>query len=123
VRRRAHGYILVELVISLVLLGLIAVTFGSSMRVVARVNHHHLVRQRCLSAAEAQLDSIVATGEEISDADVRALWPGVTVAVSRRAGAGDWAGFTLVEAVATATSLGRPVSETLRRYVPTEDRP
>jgi len=120
---RPRGFILAELLISIVILAGVIIGFGETMNAIGKINHYQLARQRCLSAAEAQLDSIAATGEAIGDADVQRLWPGMKTTVTREPGEGEWAGLRLVEARASMTALGQPVSVTLKRYVSAGGKP
>ena len=108
---------LAEVVISVVLLGVLVATTLSIETAAGRANRFQLTRQRCIAAGQATLESISATGEPLSAKDIERLWPGLTVEVRRTAGTGDWAGLTLVTAVARARSNGRDVAVELRRYV------
>ena len=121
--RRPGGFILAELLISIVILAGVIAGFGETMNAVGKINHYQLARQRCLSAAEAQLDSIAATGLAIPAADVQRLWPGTKTTVTRQPGKGEWAGLELAEAGASMTALGQPVSVTLKRYIHAEGKP
>ena len=120
--KRTHsakrGWMLVDattgLAILLILLGVMSVVLNG----LRTFNHYQLARQRCISAASAQLDSIAATGEPLGEGEMRKLWPGVRVAVSSEPGTGDWQGLQLTRTVATSRSLKKEVIVELCRYVP-----
>ena len=116
-QRRAGGWLVAELLVGL---SLIALTIGglAAARFHARQLHElHLGKQQCVAAAQAQLDSITATGAVLSDAEVQRLWPGVKVAVTRADGEGDWAGLTRVSVTAATERNRRTVQVQLARYV------
>ncbi|MFB3893739.1 MAG: hypothetical protein ACE15C_17130 [Phycisphaerae bacterium] len=116
---RAHrgGWLLVELVVSVGLLALLLGAMMLAQRTLAKVNEFQLSRQRCIAAAEAQLDCIASTGRPMADADLARLWPGVCVTVQRTAGQGEWAGLELVKATATRSKGGPEAKVELARYV------
>ncbi len=114
---RTGGWLLVEVIVSLAVLGILATVLAVAQSTSARLNKHILLRQRCLAAGQAQLDSIVATGKPISDKDLKRLWPGVRVEVNTEPGKGDWAGLTRLQVTAEATAGGRNIKVTLCRYV------
>ena len=116
-RTQRGGWILMEVMISVVLLGVLLATTLSIEMTAGRVNHFQLTKQRCIAAAQAALDSIAATGEPLPAGDVERLWPGLSVAVRRSPGTGDWAGLTLVTAIARGSSGGKGVTVELRRYI------
>jgi len=106
-----------EVAISVVLLAVLLATTLSIEMTAGRVNHFQLTKQRCIAAAQGALDSFAATGEPLSREDTERLWPGLSVAARRSPGTGDWAGLTLVTAVARGRSGGKGVTVELRRYI------
>ena len=66
---------LMEIIIAVFLLGVLITAFTLSLSGFARFNRFQLVRQQCVSAAQAELDSIAATGEPIPEEDMKRLWP------------------------------------------------
>jgi type II secretory pathway pseudopilin PulG len=103
--------------VTIALLGLIAAGMLVLISATAGNNRRLHATQRCLAAAQAQLDSLAATGAPLADADVARLWPGVRVTADESAGEGDWASLRLLSVTAATEIDSRPVRVTLRRYV------
>ncbi len=116
-RNRRGGFLLAELLVSTALLGLIIAALGVSMNGFSMVNDYQWARQRCTAAAEAQLDSIAATGGPIEPQELRRLWPGVDVATEKTPGVAPWDGLELVQVTATAQTGPRRVSVHLARCI------
>jgi type II secretory pathway pseudopilin PulG len=114
---RGRGFLLAEMIVGISLLGLIIAGLAVSMNGFSMINDYQWGRQRCTAAAEAQLDSLAATGKPIETQEMRRLWPGVTVALERTAGAGPWEGLELVQVTATAQPGPHRVIVRLARYV------
>ncbi|MHC4457740.1 MAG: hypothetical protein ACYS0I_11775 [Planctomycetota bacterium] len=90
---------------------------GLSLRGFARFNRYQLLRQRCIAAAQAQLDSISAVGEPIRDADFNRLWPEISVFIQQLPATGQWEGMKLVKVETGANFFGREVKVRLCRYI------
>lgn len=88
-----------------------------------KANRLHLLKQQCILAAEAQLDSIAATGRTIDEKDVTRCWPGVNVRIEKAPGTGQWAGLRRFTVTARATTEGRSVQVQLCRYLPPAEEP
>jgi len=137
---RKRGFLLAELIVSMALLGLIIAGLAVSMNGFEMVNNYEWARQRCTAAAEAQLDSLIATGAAITPQELQRLWPGVELLVTvdfppagatKAAGAEDrgrdpnaaadggaaWSGLKLIQVTATARPGPRQVTVRLARYV------
>ena len=114
---RSGGWVLVEAIVSLSLLGIVAGILAITQNEAGRFNAAQLARQRCVAAAQAQLDSISADGKELPPDEVSRLWPGLKTQVTRSPGQGQWQGLTLVRVQADGTARDRPVSVKLARYV------
>ncbi len=112
------GWILVEMIVSLTLLGMLVVGMGMASRTSAELNRFLLAQQRCVAAARAQLDSLAVTGDGIEPGRLRQWWPGVAVRTRRAPGRGDWAGMVRLEVTATARVGQRTAKVVLCRYVP-----
>ncbi len=112
-----RGFLLTEIIIALSILGLLLGGLGVSLAGFARFNRYQLTRQQCVAAAQAQLESIAATGQPIPAEDIARLWPGLTVAIKETAGAGQWQGLTLVQATASDKGRRRNIQVQLSRYV------
>ncbi len=119
----ARGFLLTELIVSLSVLGMLLAGLAFSLTGFARFNRYQLVRQQCIAAAQAQLDSIAATGRPIPDEDFSRLWPGLTVAVRQTPGEGQWQGTQRFEVTASGKSSRKEVSIRLSRYILGEKSP
>lgn len=105
-----------ELIVSLAVLGMIMVAFAISLDGFRRLNHYHFTKQRCVSAAQATLDSIAVTGKAIDEADVNRLWPGVIVKIEESEGTDQWKGLKLISVSAKGTTRNKKVEVRLSRY-------
>ena len=112
-----RGFLLTEIIVGLSLLGLLLAGLALSLNGFARFNRYQLVRQRCITAAQAQIDSIATTGEPIGDEDVERLWPGLHMSVMRSPGTGQWRGLERLEVTASGKSFRKDVKIRLSRYV------
>ena len=117
VRTSRGGWAITETMLSLTLLGMLIGGLVLTQRAVGEVNAVQLLRQQCIAAGQAQLDSIAATGEAIAANEFNRLWPGIRCSVAKSPGKGDWAGLTLVEVVTTTEREGWDVEISLARYV------
>jgi type II secretory pathway pseudopilin PulG len=113
---RNHGFVMTELIVSLGILAMLLVTFAISLDGFRRLNHYHLTRQHCVSAAQATLDSIAVTGAVIDEGDMKRLWPDVSIQIDESEGTGQWKGLKLVSVTATGTSLNKKTKVRLSRY-------
>jgi len=120
--KKYRGFLLTEFVCSLVVLGIILGCLALSLNGFRKFNHYQLVRQRCISAAQAELDSIAVTGREISAEDFKRLWPRLSVSVEKKDGTGQWEGLELVSVKAKAKSFNNDVEVELSRYISTKMR-
>ena len=111
------GWVFADTIIGLVLLVILLGGWTMTQSALGTFNQYQLARRHCLQAAEAQMDSLTATGRPIEQDQLQRLWPGVTVTIDRTAGQGDWAGLTLLKVSAGASSAGKPVKVELCRYV------
>jgi type II secretory pathway pseudopilin PulG len=112
------GFLVIELTIAFTVLGLILVGLAVSLYGFGKFNRYQLVRQQCTSAAQAQLDSIAATGKPIPDDDFERLWPKLNISVEETAGAGQWQGMRFVEVTASGIGLReKEVQIRLSRYI------
>ena len=114
--RKKTGVILIEVITAIFLMGLMLAMLAVSLDGYARFNDWLLTRQRCTAAAEAQLDSIAATGECLNDETMKRLWPKVRISIEKSAGAGQWKGLELVTVNAEAKSRRKMVHLQLSRY-------
>jgi type II secretory pathway pseudopilin PulG len=111
-----RGFVMAELIVSLAVLAMLMVTFAISLDGFRRLNHYHLTRQHCVSAAQATLDSIAVTGAVIDEGDMKRLWPDVSIQIDESEGTGQWKGLKLVSVTANGTSLNKKTEVRLSRY-------
>ncbi|UCD50709.1 MAG: hypothetical protein JSW27_24705 [Phycisphaerales bacterium] len=117
VRERHRGFLMAELIVTFTLLGVIVVGLAVSVHGFGLFNRYEWARQRCLAAAQAQLDSMAVRRVSIDGETCARLWPGVTIAVQQQPGTGQWAGLQLIEVTATAQAGPRQTIVELARYV------
>ena len=120
---KRKGYLLVEIIVSIAVLGILILAFTMSLNGFARFNRVQLVRQQCTAAAQAQLDSIAATGKTIPDEDFQRLWPKLNVSIKQSDGTGQWEGLNLVEVEASGMGFSHPVKIRLSRYIAAKSPP
>lgn len=114
---KQRGFLMTELIVGTALLGVALAGLAVSLQGASMFNQYQWTRQRCVAAAEAQLDSLTATGRPIAETRMKSLWPDVDVAVSR-AGEATWEGLELVRVAATGKAGPRVVTVHLERYFP-----
>ena len=115
--KKYGGFLFTEVIVALTILGILLIGLALSLDAFRRFNHYQLVKQRCIAAAQAQLDSIAATGESIRDEDFKRLWPKLSVSIKESAGTGQWEGMKLVKVTARGNSFDKEVKVKLSRYV------
>jgi hypothetical protein len=119
-RIRHRGLMMTELIVSLAVLGMLMIAFAISLDGFRRLNHYYFTKQRCVSAAQATLDSIAATGAVINDNDLKRLWRGVVIKIDKSQGTGQWKGMDLISVTAEAATLNKKVEVRLSRYFSTK---
>ena len=115
-KNKYGGFTITEIIVALVVLGMVMAGLALSLQTFAKLNRFQWMRQHCIAAAQAQLDSITVTGEAIRDEDFKRLWPNLSVSIEESAGAGQWEGMKLVEVTANGTTFGKEVKVQLCRY-------
>jgi len=115
--RRYGGFLLAEMTVSLTILAMLLASVAFSLNGIAKFNSYQLVRQQCIAAAQAELDSLTATGKSIPDQEVRRIWPRISVSIEKSAGVGQWLGTELVEVTASGRSFRKEVKIQLSRYI------
>jgi type II secretory pathway pseudopilin PulG len=116
-RIKHQGFLTIEVVTSLVLVVLLAAALTTAMRFYGTVNRLQLARQQCLSAVQAQLDSIMIQKKPISQDDIRRLWPSVTCVFEKHPGQAEWKGLDLYTVTATTKIRNREISVRMNRYI------
>ncbi len=116
--KRHSGFLLTEMTVSLTLLGMLLAGLALSLHGIAKFNHYQLVRQKCIAAAQAQLESIAVTGGPIPEQDFAGLWSNISVSTEKSPGNGQWSSMELVEVTAIGRSFRKEVKLQLSRYLP-----
>ncbi len=114
--KKRAGFLASELTVALSVLAVLLTCFAMSLHGFAKFNRYQLIRQRCIAAAQAQLDSITATGKPIVQDDLKRLWPTLNVSIERSAATGQWQGMELIEVTAKGESFRNKVQVKLSRY-------
>jgi hypothetical protein len=122
IQKRNNGWITTEIIVSLAILSVLFFGLIKTMKATGRLNKLHLARQRCLAAAQAQLDCIEATDRQLSEEDFERLWPTLEVTIEESAGQDEWNQLKLVKVTVTDKSLHREVKVQLCRYIGTGKR-
>ena len=107
---------LTEVIVALVVLGVIMGCVASALSAFGKFNRYQLARQKCIAAAQGQLDCIAATGRPISNEDFAKLWPKAEFKITQTPGNDRWQGLELTKVKVTAKSANRDVSVELERY-------
>ncbi len=109
--------VMTELIVSLGILTLLLAAFAAALGAFSAINHYYMSRQRCIAAAQVQLDSISVTGKTLGEEEFKKLWPKVELSIEKLQGTGQWQGLTLVRVTTKAKTCGRIVAIELSRYV------
>ena len=115
-RNKHNGFLLTELIVALAVLVIILSCLAMALKIFRNINQYQLTRQRCISAAQAQLDCIAVTGKEISDEDFKRLWPKMSVEIKQSDGIDQWQGLKLIKVKAAAQVDNKMVSVEMARY-------
>ncbi len=116
-KRRSGGFIFAEIAVGLTVMAMLLAGVAFSMNGMAKFNRYQLIRQHCIAAAQAELDSITATGEPIGDEDFSRIWPQLSVSIEKSAGQGQWQGAQLVKVTTSGKYLRKQVTIELSRYI------
>ena len=114
--RRHEGFLLTEIVVSMTILGILVAALALSLHGFAKFNRYQLVRQQCTAAAQAELESMAATGAPVTDEDFDRLWSDLDVSIKKSPGTGQWSAMELVEVTTVGRSFDREVKIQLSRY-------
>jgi len=116
-KRRSGGFIFAEIAVSLTVMAMLLAGVALSMNGIAKFNHYQLVRQHCIAAAQAELDSLTATGKPIGDEDFSRIWPQLSVSIEKSAGQGQWQAAQLVKVTTSGKYFRKQVTIELSRYI------
>ena len=114
---KTDGFAALELHTSIILLVILVFCFSVSLNGFAKVNDYHIVKQRCIAAAEAQLDSIEVTGAGLSKEQFESLWPKVDCEIEQSEPRDEWKGTKLIKVSTTSDSFNHKVKVELCRYM------
>lgn len=115
--KKYRGFLLTEITVAMIVLGILLVGLALSLNGFAKFNRYQLVRQQCIAAAQAELDSMTSTGKAIPDEDLKRLWPKLSVSIKNSIGTGQWQGLKLIEVTASGMAFSKEVRVQLSRYV------
>ena len=115
--KRYGGFFFVETGTAMGVMAVLLTLLALSLHGFARFNRYQLVRQNCIAAAQAQLDSIAVTGEPIAQADFNRLWPNLSISMKKSPGTGRWLGTQLVKVMATGKSFRKEIKIEMARYI------
>ena len=116
-KRRYGGFLFAEIAVSLTVMAMLLAGVAFSLNGMAKFNHYQLIRQQCIAAAQAELDSITATGKSIKDEDFSRIWPQLSVSIEKTTGQGQWQGMQLAKVTTSGRYLRRHVTIELSRYI------
>jgi len=108
---------LAELIVGITVLAALIISVTLSLHGFKQFNHYQWMRQHCLAAAQAQMDSVATCATVIPEPQLQALWPRVNVSLARHPGQGQWQGLQRINVTAQGKSYERTVKVTLSRYV------
>jgi len=116
-KRRYGGFLFVEMTVAFTVIAMLLAGVAFSLNGIAKFNHYQLIRQQCIAAAQAELDSFTATGEPIKDEDFNRVWPQLKVSIEKTAGQGQWQAAQLVKVTTSGKYLRKQVIIELSRYI------
>lgn len=113
-----NGWILVDFTVSMFITTMLLICLSLTMTATGGYNRLNLTRGQCLSAAQAQMDSLAVRGRLIGAGDMGRLFEGVQISVDRNPGQADWKGLELISISASKQSGKQNVNIKLTRYMP-----
>ncbi len=122
-RQKNSGWITAEVIAFVALLIVISGALAVSLKDTARFNKLQLVKQQCIAAASAQIDSITVTGRPIEAEHFKRLWPNVTFKIQMSPGKGDFEQLEMLTVSAIARAGKRQVNIDMSRYLKPERKP
>ncbi|MHC4264584.1 MAG: pilus assembly FimT family protein [Planctomycetota bacterium] len=111
------GHLYIELMVVMALIGFIMTCLAISMSAFQRFNHYQLARQKCIAAAQAQIESITLSDSEVEPELFGSLWPKISVSIEKLPGNGQWKGLHLIKVTANTRSAYQDVEIELSRYI------
>lgn len=117
-KKTRNGWILIDITVTIFLMVMLFTCLSLTMTATRGYNRLNLTRVQCLSAVQAQMDSLAARGRLIGDKDMNRLFEGIQISVEKKAGEGDWKGLELISISASKRSGRQNVNIQLTRYMP-----
>lgn len=111
-----RGFLATEMIVALSILGIVMAGLGLTLHSVGRFHRLLWCRQQCLAVCQAQIDSLISTGQGLDPNALSALWPRVVTDVQVRPGQGQWQGLDQVKVTASMPDGSHTVRMTLSRY-------
>jgi hypothetical protein len=112
-----QGSITIEVITAIFLLLVLTTALLTSLRFYGYYNRLQWTRQRCLAAAQAQLDTLMIQNTPLSREDIERLWPGVKCTIEKQPGQAEWKGLDLYTTTTTAQVHKHIVSIQMKRYI------
>ena len=115
--RKYKGLLSVEFVVAVSVLATIIGVLVALNISFGKLNNNLWARHICNNAGQAQMDSIVTTGQRIDNDKFEELWPGVTCQIEIDDGVGQWQGLKRVELTLRKKVKQKVVKVHLVRYL------
>ena len=116
-KKNNNGFLITELIVTLAVLCTVLTCFAMLLGHIRDLGKYNLYRQRCIQAANAQLDSISATGKPLPEEKLKSLWKEVTTQIAEASGTEQWQGLKLVKVKSTAHLGRKEIAVELARYI------
>ena len=116
-KRKNAGFLWIELATAMAVIAIILTSLAVSLNGFRKFNNYQMVRQRCISAAQAQLDSIAVSGSAIGKKDFTRLWPKLDISIEKTDGTDQWKGLKLFTVKTKAKSFSKDIEIELNRYI------
>lgn len=116
-KRRYRGFLFAEMTVAFTIIAMLLAGVAYSLNGLSKFNHYQLLRQQCIAAAQAELDSLTITGEPIKVEDFSRIWPQLNVSIEKFAWQGQWQGAQLVKVTTSGKSWRKQVIIELSRYI------
>lgn len=116
-KKRNNGFLIAEFLVTFTILSAILVSFAVLLGYVKEFGEYNIIRQHCIQAANAQLDSITATSKPLTDDKIKSLWDKVATDIKITDGQGQWNGLKLVKVKSTSFLRKKEIIIELARYV------
>lgn len=117
-QKNNRGYLLIEVVAALTVLGIMLGVFSQLLSSSSNASKRLIARQKCIAAALAQLDSLDYTGQMLSAEQIDLLWPNVQVELEQSVDTEPYRGFVKYTATARLTLGSNEISSRQVRYMP-----